>query len=160
MIHPFLARRMNRMCVNEEAERLPATAVQHADVVVRGLYLALRAQTEPAFQHPVRGWGLTSTSLEAYGDVMGTPAVILIGHRTIYLSAAGDTVRVLTMPHPRKFDEERVIQVARTTVPALLQEDPTLYYGLLNAVDESIAQFNLDYQYETPSLPRPPEPTT
>jgi hypothetical protein len=80
------------------------------------------------------------------GSILG-----VLGCRTIYLSVEPDIMyRVLTAPHPRLAFEDEVVQVRTTTVPDLLQEDPTLYYGMLNAVDETVKELGIDYNVQPP----------
>jgi hypothetical protein len=104
----------------------------------------------------VTGWGLVTTPLERHGKVTGIPTVAYLGSRAVYLGTEpGVMYRVLTAPHPSKPFESRLIQIRGTSVPDLLAEDPTLYYGLFSAAENSIAEFSLNY--ELPSIPIPGE---
>jgi hypothetical protein len=152
---------MNRRFRRPDVDPLPPNMVAYADGVIRGLHAALHMQAEPVFrrpEQPVDGWGLTATPLIRQGEMMGTPVSTILGSRAIYLATKPTVMyRVLSVPYPREPFEEQVIQVRRTSVPALLVEDPTLYYGLLNSADDYVERFGLDYQI--PQAPAPTEPT-
>lgn len=160
MFHPFLSRKLNQALTNTTAEKLPQEFVDYATTVINGLHVALKKHTKPPFnrrEHHVDGWGLTSTRIEERGAIAGIPATQLLGHRAIYLSTTpGLILRVLSAPHPRRFLEERVVQVRSTSIAHLLHEDPTLYYGLLNAAEDTVREFQLEYQPpEAPGLGAP-----
>ena len=152
MFHPFISRQMNKQFRNHDMQPLSADVIDYADSVIRGLHIALYNQVEPVYrrpEHPVDGWGLTATPLKKEVQFLGIPTVTILGHRSIYLSRFPYVIqRVLTAPNPYRAYEEKVIKVDRTSVPALLGEDPTLYYNLLDSVDDSIREFDLDYTVE------------
>lgn len=150
MLHPFLARRMNNQFSRRDLAPLSPDEIDYAQTAVQGLHVALSEQVKPVYRrpkHPVDGWGLTHTPLCDSGEILGIPIVNILGSRAIYLSMTpGKMQRVLTAPDAHTFGAERVIQIKNTSVPDLLEEDPSLYYGLLAAVDESIQVFGLEYQ--------------
>ncbi len=151
----FLARQMNQQLRRDDMEQLSVGAVDYASGVVGGLHRALLAQAEPTYrrpEQPIDGWGLTDTPLERRGALGGINIVALVGRRAVYLSTEPNIMyRVLTVPHRRIAFEEEVVQVRTTTVPDLLREDPTLYYGMLNAVGDTVKELGIDY--DVPLLP-------
>lgn len=146
---PRLARNLNEQSRRADLDPLSADQVAYTQEAIGGLHRALHDQIDPVFhrpKHPVTGWGLTSTALENYDEAYGVPMVTLLGHRTIYLAQnIGDIKRVLTVPHPRRAMEERVIQISNTTIPELLTEDPSLYGALIASAIENVIEYDLDY---------------
>jgi hypothetical protein len=157
MPRPFTIRTLNKKLHRPDVPKLPDDMIMYADTVIHGLHAALRFQTTPPYrrpEHAVDGWGLTATPVIEYGEFHGIPTVRILGRRSIFLAAESDTIhRVLSIPHPDQPFEQLVIQIKHTNVPALLDEDPTLYLGLLTSVDESIQTFDLDYAIPTAPIP-------